>query len=243
MGGALILRLRRQLSRPRSDDERGRGRGRPLDHLSLGAAIRPGDGEAPALVVASTPLVELARRRGLRQGARQVDVSVPCGAAPEVGRNRLSANCSSGSASIMEIGPSRTGSEAVLRRTNSHESVPKITCLSGVPYRHSAVRTGPQIRRDNPRVIGWREYVRARGFSRSGCLPHRIPRWTGTHQPVFSILRHAGHIRFEWPAGGVNFWRQRRHRFLGARRSSLSKNRSCLLMLPRTVRLDGRERV
>ena len=96
---------------------------------------------------------------------------------------------------------------------------PTNTCLSGVPYRHSAVRTGPQIRRDNPRVIGWREYVRARGFSRSGCLPHRIPRWTGTHQPVFSILRHAGHIRFEWPAGGVNFWRQRRHRF--PRRSPL----------------------
>ena len=137
----------------------------------------------------------------------------------------------------------RTSARPAGVEDRSRSSVTTNTCLSGVPYRHSAVRTGPQIRRDNPRVIGWREYVRARGFSRSGCLPHRIPRWTGTHQPVFSILRHAGHIRFEWPAGGVNFWRQRRHRFLGARRSSLSKNRSCLLMLPRTVRLDGRERV
>ena len=35
-------------------------RGVALDHLPLGAAIRPGDGETAALEVAPTPVVELA---------------------------------------------------------------------------------------------------------------------------------------------------------------------------------------
>ena len=47
----MVLALRGQLPRPRIDDDRARRRGRPLDHLSLGAAIRPADGETPALAV------------------------------------------------------------------------------------------------------------------------------------------------------------------------------------------------
>ena len=57
--------------------ERG-GRSRPLDDLSLGSAFRPGNGEAPALAVALATVAELAHRRDLRQGPRQVGVSVPC---------------------------------------------------------------------------------------------------------------------------------------------------------------------
>ena len=41
--------------------ERARSRGRSLDHLSLGAAIRPGNGKTPALAVAPAPVGELAR--------------------------------------------------------------------------------------------------------------------------------------------------------------------------------------
>ena len=36
--------------------------------------------------------------------------------------------------------------------------IAKITRMSGGPTRHSAVRTGPQVRPDNPRVISWRNY-------------------------------------------------------------------------------------
>ena len=39
-------------------------------NLSLGAAIRPGDGETPALAVALAPVVKLACRRDLPQGPR-----------------------------------------------------------------------------------------------------------------------------------------------------------------------------
>ena len=38
--------------------------------------------------------------------------------------------------------------------------------------------------------------------------------------------------------GRVNFWRQRRHRFFGNRRSSLSKNGSRLRTPPRTTHMD-----
>ena len=62
-------------------------------------------------------------------------------------------------------------------------------------------------------------------------------------QPAFSILRHGGQIWLVYPEGCVNFWRQRRHRFFGARRSSLSKNRSCLLTPPRTGRRHGADLV
>ena len=51
-------------------------------------------------------------------------------------------------------------------------------------------------------------------------------------QPALSIRRHDGQIRLVYPSGGVNFRRQRGHRFFGARRSSRSKNRSRLLTPP-----------
>ena len=56
-------------------------RGVAVDHstiLSLGAALRPGDGETPALAVAPAAVAELAHRRDLHQGPGQVGVSVPC---------------------------------------------------------------------------------------------------------------------------------------------------------------------
>ena len=58
---------------------RARRRGRPLHDLSLGAAFRAGDGETSALAVAPAAVAELARRRDLHQGPRQVGVSVPGG--------------------------------------------------------------------------------------------------------------------------------------------------------------------
>ena len=52
MGGALVLPVPDQLPRPRIDDDRTWRRGGPLDHLPVGAAIRPGNGETAALAVA-----------------------------------------------------------------------------------------------------------------------------------------------------------------------------------------------
>ena len=55
-------------------------RGVAVDHstiYSLGAAIRSGNGETAALAVAPAAVGELADRRDLRQGARQVGVPVP----------------------------------------------------------------------------------------------------------------------------------------------------------------------
>ena len=60
LGRTLVLPLRGQLPRPRSDDDRARRRGRPLHDLSLGAAIRSGNGETAALAVASAAVDELA---------------------------------------------------------------------------------------------------------------------------------------------------------------------------------------
>ena len=79
LGRALVLPVSDQLPRPRSDDDRARRRGRPLHDLSLGAAFRAGDGETSALAVAPAAVAELARRRDLHQGPRQVGVSVPGG--------------------------------------------------------------------------------------------------------------------------------------------------------------------
>src|SRR3954466_12485280 len=47
LGGALVLPLRGELSRPRADDGRTRHLGRPLDDLPMGPEVRPGDREAP----------------------------------------------------------------------------------------------------------------------------------------------------------------------------------------------------
>ena len=63
----------------------------------------------------------------------------------------------------------------------------------------------------------------------------------GELQRAFSILRHEGLIWLVSPEGGLDFWRQRRHRLFGACRSSLSKNRSCLLTPRYTVRRHGAE--
>ena len=65
-GGTLVVPLRGQLPRPRSDDDRARRRDRPLHDLSLGAAIRSGIGEAAALAVAPAAVGEPANRRDLR---------------------------------------------------------------------------------------------------------------------------------------------------------------------------------
>ena len=57
-------------------------RGVAVDHSTiyrLGAAFRAGDGETSALAVAPAAVAELARRRDLHQGPRQVGVSVPGG--------------------------------------------------------------------------------------------------------------------------------------------------------------------
>ena len=60
LGRTLVLPLRGQLPRPRSDDDRARRRGRSLHDLSLGAAIRSRNGETAALAVASAAVDELA---------------------------------------------------------------------------------------------------------------------------------------------------------------------------------------
>ena len=75
----LVLPVSDRLPRPRSDDDRARRRGRPLHDLSLGAAFRAGDGETSAPAVAPAAVAELARRRDLHQGPRQVGVSAPGG--------------------------------------------------------------------------------------------------------------------------------------------------------------------
>ena len=57
-------------------------RGVAVDHSTIyrwGAAFRAGDGETSALAVAPAAVAELARRRDLHQGPRQVGVSVPGG--------------------------------------------------------------------------------------------------------------------------------------------------------------------
>src|SRR3954462_13848327 len=47
LGGALVLPLRGELSRPRADDGRTRHLGRPLDDFPMGPEVRSGDREAP----------------------------------------------------------------------------------------------------------------------------------------------------------------------------------------------------
>ena len=74
----LVLSVRGQLPRPRNDDDRTRHRGGPLDNLSLGSAVRAGNGETSVLAVAPAAVAELAHRRDVHQGPRPVGVSVPC---------------------------------------------------------------------------------------------------------------------------------------------------------------------
>ncbi len=51
VGDALVLQIRYQLPRARRDDDRARRRCGPHHDLPLGAAVRPGDGEAPEVVL------------------------------------------------------------------------------------------------------------------------------------------------------------------------------------------------
>ena len=114
-----------QLPRPRSDDDRARRRGRPLHDLSLGAAFRAGDGETSALAVAPAAVAELARRRDLHQGPRQVGVSVPGGGqAREHDR-------------FLPLGdPQHQGSEAISRQ--GAERIERVGAARGAQHRQGA---------------------------------------------------------------------------------------------------------
>ena len=88
LGRTMVLPLRGQLPRPRSDDDRARRRGRPLHDLSLGAAIRSRNGETAALAVASAALE--------RKQAHQecfLSPAVPRRELPRVEFSRRSARC------------------------------------------------------------------------------------------------------------------------------------------------------
>jgi len=77
LGGALVLPLRYKLSRSRADDGRTRRVGRSLDHLPMGPEVRARNREAAALALAPSALRELAGRRDLREGPRQMGLSLP----------------------------------------------------------------------------------------------------------------------------------------------------------------------
>ena len=125
LGRTLVLPVSDQLPRPRSDDDRARRRGRPLHDLSLGAAFRAGDGETSAPAVAPAAVAELARRRDLHQGPRQVGVSVPGGGqAREHDR-------------FLPLGdPQHQGSEAISRQ--GAERIERVGAARGAQHRQGA---------------------------------------------------------------------------------------------------------
>ena len=98
---------------------------RPLHDLSLGAAFRAGDGETSALAVAPAAVAELARRRDLHQGPRQVGVSVPGGGqAREHDR-------------FLSLGdPQHQGSEAIPRQ--GAERIEGVGAARGAQHRQGA---------------------------------------------------------------------------------------------------------